>query len=219
MTGTVVSMGADAHRTVQALLPWHVRGSLDAADAAAVEAHLVGCAQCRAEFEWERDLAAATTAMPTDRAGGEAERGFAHLRKRVESSDSPGSVAHAGSVWRRRLSPAVWLHALLAVQFAAIVVLAAFIIGPRNPDAPYHTLGAASHAAAGNVVVRFRPEATERDIRQLLRQANARVVDGPTVSDAYLLDLPAAAQAAALTTLRAQPIVVLAESLDGGARP
>ena len=47
----------------------------------------------------------------------------------------------------------------------------------------------------------------------------ARLVDGPTATDAYLLNVPAERQAAALAGLRASPTVVLAESLDAGARP
>ena len=39
----VVRLDAERHRAVQALLPWHAAGTLDAAEAALVEAHLGAC--------------------------------------------------------------------------------------------------------------------------------------------------------------------------------
>ena len=64
--------------------------------------------------------------------------------------------------------------------------------------------------------MRFRPEASERELRQALQDSDARLVDGPTVTGAYLLHVPAAQQAEALRHLRAHAAVVLAESLETG---
>ena len=43
---------------------------------------------------------------------------------------------------------------------------------------------------------------------------DARIVDGPTTADAYMLHVPKAGLAGALTTLRARADVVLAEPVD-----
>jgi len=53
---------AGEHAQVAELLPWLVNGTLDAASAARVRAHLDDCAACRADFERERELAAAMAA-------------------------------------------------------------------------------------------------------------------------------------------------------------
>jgi hypothetical protein len=69
----------------------------------------------------------------------------------------------------------------------------------------------------GNVVVIFRPDVTEAAMRETLRRTHARLVDGPTAADAWVLSVPAAERSAALTTLKARREVVLAEPMDAGA--
>jgi cysteine synthase len=59
----------------------------------------------------------------------------------------------------------------------------------------------------------FKPDTTEREMRRILQASGARVVDGPTVTDAYVLALPAAQAPAALARLRAEPAVTLAQAL------
>ena len=51
-------------------------------------------------------------------------------------------------------------------------------------------------------------------MRRALRAADARVVGGPTVTDAYLLRIPSL-DADALARLRAEPAVARVESLEG----
>ena len=46
----------------------------------------------------------------------------------------------------------------------------------------------------------------------------ARLVDGPTQADAYVLQIPAARRELALATLRARHEIVLAQPIDGAAR-
>ena len=81
-------------------------------------------------------------------------------------------------------------------------------------------MGAAkSVAAAANVVVMFKPEASEREIRNALRASGARMVDGPTASNAWLLSVPGQGHLQAIARLRAQPAVAIAESLDARQAP
>ena len=53
---------------------------------------------------------------------------------------------------------------------------------PTEPSAP--------PASSASLVVVFDPAATESDFRRSLRAAGARIVDGPTQANAYLLDVP-----------------------------
>jgi acyl-CoA synthetase (AMP-forming)/AMP-acid ligase II len=87
-------------------------------------------------------------------------------------------------------------------------------IWPAAPPARYHTLAGVAALAAGNVVVIFRPDTRERELRATLEASHARVVDGPTAADAYVLRVPASQRLAALATLRARPDITLAEPID-----
>ena len=169
MNGTVVRLGTDPHQAVQALLPWYVAGGLARAEVEEVEAHLAGCASCQAELAWERKLLVAQAAP--GRPGGDVERGLAALHRRIAADEDRAPRA---SSWR---AGAPWLRWVLAAQFAAIVGLATMLVAPRLPTEPYHALGSAGHAAAGNVLVRFRQDASEADIRRTLNQVGARLVE------------------------------------------
>jgi anti-sigma factor RsiW len=46
--GNIVSLRDASHDEIETLLPWFVSGGLEAGEAALVEAHLAGCAECRA---------------------------------------------------------------------------------------------------------------------------------------------------------------------------
>jgi len=85
---------------------------------------------------------------------------------------------------------------------------------PRPSAGLYHVLGAPRAAAPGNMVAIFKPETTEREIRAALDDAGARIVDGPTGADAFVLTTPAAQRAGALARLRAKTSVVMAEPVD-----
>jgi hypothetical protein len=67
--------------------------------------------------------------------------------------------------------------------------------------------------------VRFRPDATEQELRDALRDSNARLVHGPTSTDAYVLAVPAEHVNDAVARLRARRVVLLVESLDGASPP
>jgi len=68
------------------------------------------------------------------------------------------------------------------------------------------------------LVVAFRPETPERDVRRILRACGARIVGGPTAGDAYLLDTDADVHQA-LASLHAERAVALAEPFAGDGRP
>ena len=152
-----------------------------------------------------------------------AERGLAQLRARIQSADQAkqSPLPSRPTLRPGRWSGLVpWMPWALGAQFAAIVLLTVVLVAPpKRSEISYRALGSPPQSAPANLVVRFKPDAAERDIRRALQDAGARLVDGPTVTDAYLLNVPAERQAAALAGLRATPTVVLAESLDAGARP
>ena len=97
-------------------------------------------------------------------------------------------------------------------------------LSPSPSPAPqFHALGApaspSGQAGAGNLIVRFRPDATEQEMLRVLRDSQARLVYGPTTTDAWLLAVPAGLESAAVRQLREERAVLLVESLDGRAVP
>jgi hypothetical protein len=201
----VVPLDTDEHHAVQALLPWYVTGRLDSEDVARVDAHLADCARCQDELDLDRALQAA---QPLSAERGDVERGLARMRGLIESGPQ-----------RMRPAPSRWLRWMLGGQFAVIALLTALLLVPHPGLDVYKALGTPGAAPAANVVVMFKPDATEQEIRAALRGSSARLVDGPTASNAYLLSLPSREHAAAIAHLRAQPAVSLAESLDAKQAP
>ncbi len=114
-----------------------------------------------------------------------------------------------------------WLRWTVAAQWALIVGLIALLARPDGTPAEYRVLGngVGGGNVAGNLVVMFQPNTTERELRRILQAQGARVVDGPTVTDAYLLSVPEENRDRALQALRGDPAVKLAEALDDGGAP
>jgi anti-sigma factor RsiW len=211
----IIRFQGDSHRQTQTLLPWYANGSLEPEETAQVEAHLVECADCRADLKLEQALCISVAALPDDM-----EQGWSKLRDRVQGRSEPGPrPTPRTAAFLGRGLPAVWVLTAQAASLAVIAGLAWIALFPARPSATYRVLGSAPVAAAGNVVVVFRPTTTERDLRAALVGEAARIVDGPTASDAYVLQVAAATRGAALARLRANSHVLLAEPIDADGRP
>jgi len=206
----IIRLHGDPHEQTQRLLPWYANGTLEGDEAAVVEAHLPECAECRTDLRLERALGREIASLPTD-----AAHGWASLRERLEE---PGRTSlPAPRAFLRRPVPIGWA---LAAQAASLVLIVGLAWTATRPSPPrYVALGAPATAAPGNVVVIFNPTTSEQDLRGAVVQSGARIVDGPTASDAYVLHVDAGSRAAALTRLRSDAHVALAEPIDADARP
>ena len=201
-----------SHGEAEELLPWYANGQLDEADRAIVDAHLSSCAYCRQQLAIERRLIEEFQAIEP-----EVESGWSRLRGRIASDEPvpifraprPGRLAEA---WAFLTRPAV---ATLAVaQLAFVIVAGSALLWLSRPA--YHVLGSPPPAAAGNLIIMFRADATEQDIRDVLKSAGATIVDGPTPANAYVLHVAAARRNVALKTLQANDNVQLAQPIVGG---
>ncbi len=212
MMGRIIRLHDDHHWETQSLLPWYVTGRLDARDKAKVETHLGGCAECQAELAWERRTRTEVASLPAD-----VDQGWAELRRQMTLGASKRAHRRAGPAWfaagLRWFAVRPWMGWVLAGQAISLIVVVAVAPTAHRPAA-YHALGAAPVVTPGNLVVIFRPDTSERQIRELLKAASARLVDGPTSADAYVLTTPANHRAAALATLRGQAAILLAEPID-----
>lgn len=199
------------HDEAEELLPWYANGQLDEADRLRVDAHLSSCAYCRQQLVLERRLIDEFQAMAP-----EVESGWARLRNRIERPMArritrPARSAALAEAWAFLTRPAI--AALAAAQLAFVVIAGATLVSLGQPA--YHTLGSAPAPATGNVIVMFRADATEQDIRNVLRSAGASLVDGPTPANAYLLHVAPKRRQIALRTLQADVNVQLAQPIDG----
>jgi anti-sigma factor RsiW len=210
MSGRVLPFDPAAHKVADVLLPWFVNGTLDQDELAFVEQHLSECVRCQREVQWLRELRAACI-------DGEAAPGastvFRNLRRQLDQPRAGrGRGASLGKLWKR--APP-WSRWAMAAELAAIVALGAVLLPTTDGLAPYRTLGARSAAApTGSLVVVFDPTTPESELRRMLRKAEARVADGPTQTNAYVLKVAAQRQVEAVQALRAEPAVVLVEQLD-----
>jgi len=210
----VLPMDGAEHQAVQLLLPWHGNGMLSDAELAQVEAHLASCARCRADLAWQARLRGARPEQATLAQAPAVDRGWAALRAQIAAPDD----TPAPRVPRKLGTALPWWPIALALQSSLLVLVSlAFawsMFAPRGE--PYRALGTGAPDSAANALVVFRPEATQAQMRDALRAGDARIVGGPTVTDAYLLHLNATGRDA-LARLRAQPGVLRIEALDAEA--
>jgi anti-sigma factor RsiW len=217
--GNIIQLHGEEHHQAQLLLPWFVSGKLDGEDRARFEAHLANCPECQGELGLELRLQAEVASLPV-----EVEHAWTSLQARLQHRPRPLAKAlawlsQAGRTVGRKLHPArPWLGWACAAALGLVLA-----VGPAVQKATqagrYHALSAPSSRPLGDIVVVFRPDATELSIRQALKQAHARLTDGPTAGDAYMLEAPLSQRAAALASLRAQKAVMLAEPIDDGEAP
>jgi anti-sigma factor RsiW len=218
--GNIIRLHPGRHDEIRALLPWYVTGRLDETEHARVAAHVSSCRECQEELEFERRLEVEVAIAPVD-----VEHGWASMQRRLETA-SPARKGGAIGAWYAKLVGGTariwragpsWLGWALASQAVLVLIAGALAgrmtVGPAAP-ARYHTLSSVPATPAGNVVVIFRPDTREEALRHALQAADARLIDGPTAADAYVLHVPPAERTSALAGLRARREVVLAQPLD-----
>ena len=216
MSGQILPFDDTEHRIADALLPWFVNETLSDDERASVDRHLCECARCRREVEFLRQLQTFCRSAP---ATIDATPGPRNLKDRASGASSRGSVGpwlqRFLEHWRRAPQ---WTRWVIAGEFAVAVALTPFVGAlDRESSTPYRTLGASPASPFGTIAVVFMPDIAEAEMRRILQAAGARIVDGPTSTDAYVLQVPTEHRTDALVTLRSEPAVVFAEPLSARA--
>lgn len=169
------------------LLAWYANDTLDPVERAAVDDHLKDCAHCRDEIVFLRAL----------------RKGV----KAVGQTSAPGELGLKRLLRDVRTRPVVerhWWRPALAAAAVVIVVQGVLLATFWSRDAGITPLGGETR---NNVVqIQFQPTATEAQIRSLLQEAGATLIDGPGALGVYriVLDKPDPA----LTQLQARTDVV-----------
>jgi hypothetical protein len=218
--------GERVHQRVWELLPWYANGTLAERERERVEAHLAACLRCQEEERVCRSTAGAL-AEAGEVAPAPHPVQLQRMLARVEESEREERESAGG---RRLLAPLRSLvqatprplRGALAAQAAVILLLVGFLVwSARHPTPPasYLTLSNPEPAAVPSVRLRvmFSPQATEREIRDLLHGIQGKIKDGPSPSGAYTVEVPAASDPAdvVLARLRSEPQVMLAEPAAG----
>jgi hypothetical protein len=215
MNGRILAMDKTIHEQVQTLLPWFVIDKLTGEELELVNRHLHVCEECQSDFSWQCKLQATP---PDDEVELNVDSAYAKLLPRLmpaQAKVQPQSLRNMlAKFWQRNPG---WMQLALAVQFVAIIGLTVLLASPTGNVAMYRALGSNMNAT-GNMVVVFSPTTSEQELRRILHNAGARIVDGPTVTDAYLLNVPEEKLDGALRELRGDRAVVLAESLRSGGK-
>jgi hypothetical protein len=210
MSGRVLPFDSSAHAAADVLLPFYANGTLRGEELAFVEQHVRACEECQREVDWLRRIYAACAAHPL----------LQDVARLVP--DSLIDVANRGlrRNWRARIQEGwriahPWTRWALAAQLGAIVVLATLLATDTRDVASYRTLGVSNPSAHTRdaVAVMFDPGITESDMRRIVLGVGARIVDGPSSADIFVLEIPAERTAQALQTLRTERAVRLAERL------
>jgi len=201
----------DPHAEVEELLPWYSTGQLDDLDRALVDKHLASCVACQRQLRFDHQMIDEFQSLEP-----QVDGGWNRIRARIEQDAQPSwrSQRALGSAWNLLRRPAV--ATLAAAQLAFVVLAGGIFLSLSRPD--YHALSSATQPPAGNVIVIFRADATQKDVVDALRASGASLVGGPTSADAYLLRVPPERRAAALAALQADQDVQMAQPIDQGGR-
>ena len=209
MSDRIVRIDVASHKVAHVLLPWFVNGTLKEDELAFVRRHLDECVDCRQEVDWLRELRAACIA-------GETMPGtsvvFRNLRHQLE-----GPRDETNSSTRLRPSgrdvPRWWRWAV-AAQFATIILLGGLLLASTDDSSLYRTLGDGDRGpATGSLVVVFDPSVSMAEVQRILQSAGARIVDGPTQANGYVLEAPPGKTDQALQAIRSERAALLVEPL------
>jgi putative zinc finger protein len=231
------------------LLPWHANGTLGAVDRANVDAHVAACYACRTTLAVERRIVEAIRA-PRDNVEQSPHAGWQKLAARIDGevtaehavepaggsleganpdSAEPVSIA-SHAVARRRINWPAVLGLAVAVQAAAIAVLAIALVRHRQAEllAPNYrvTANADPTLAANGPLVRiaFDRSVDEGAARTVAQAVSGRILAGPSPDNVYTFEFrPGSAAARAVdekvSWLRRQAHVQLVEPVVLGPRP
>jgi hypothetical protein len=231
--------GERIHQRIWELVPWYVNGTLSGPDLERVEDHMAGCRRCQDEAEACQRTSEAIKGLrevaPSPHPV-QLQRVLARIDRMEEEEDEAGRLeagereakyAPAGrwfGVPRRALQALVAQAALIVLLVGALAwrEMRSGAVPPRaSAPAVYQTLSdpAPVPSPGGTVAVRvmFSPQATEKEIRDLLLAVHGEITAGPSPLGAYTVEVTAADPVSVvLTRLRSDSMVTFAQPAAGG---
>ncbi|AMR65381.1 hypothetical protein [Aquipseudomonas alcaligenes] len=169
-------------RALLELLPWYLNGTLEGAELAAVEALLLRSAEAREELEVLRRLAAAVREQEQAHEAPPFELGWARLQRSLQQE---GRSAPRRDWWKPGLAAAAAL--VIALQLG-------ILMRPAQVDSDWQLQsGGSEQVLSGGyrVQLRFVEHAQWQQIRALLLELDAVLVDGPSALGVVQVHVPA----------------------------
>ena len=172
----------DTHAEAWALLPWLANGRIADDDREWVEAHVAGCAECRAELAAQRLVATQMSQDTGPASVNDEQKSFNKLWARIEAAEAATTPATGTLGGGSRGSRTVrWLAAAVVVQALGLGVLGFSalrgdavakddIVTVSNPEPRLN-------APAVRIV--FAPEASIETVNTLLTHQGLSIVEGP----------------------------------------
>jgi hypothetical protein len=178
----------DTHAEAWALLPWLANGRIAPEDREWVEAHVQGCADCRAELASQRLVASHVNREESGSpqpAASEEQRSFNKLWARIEAAESastPATGTTGAAVPVPRSSRTVrWLAAAVVVQAIGLGVLGIAFLGndSRGRGEIITVADPQSRLNAPAVSLAFAPQTSMGIVNTLLTHQGLSIVEGP----------------------------------------
>jgi Putative zinc-finger len=204
------------HQEVSALIPWYVNSRLSESERLKADAHIAGCAACRADLLVERQVFEGIKDAPTVEYMPAAS--LKRLQARLDSLRSAAPAADTAPVvavrggWRKR--------SLMAASVAVMAIGISLLLADRwvqfraQQAAPNYRTVTSSPPRARDEVIRavFAPTITLVEMQAILEEADLRIVSGPTEAGVYSLAAKSnRAVRSSLALLRQHPTVRFAE--------
>ena len=195
------------------LLPWYLNGTLQEDERRQVDQHLSSCAACRAELDELAQLNVQLHEVYAAQSEPSTQIQRAVLAQVQREASEKGAKPVTGSAWLNGLDN--WFRSLFIPRWApalAVTLLVAqlglllwSLTLPALSD-QVTTRGIGAPTVRLRVV--FQEAASERQIRVLVQGVHGRIVDGPALDGAYIMEVPAGDGTAAqkkVDALRSQP--------------
>ena len=208
------------HDSATMLLPWYINGSLDDEQRKMVDSHIAVCLTCRSELSTQRRVAQVVQSRDTASVG--ADTGFAQLRRRIQPERR--TLFSRVRDWScSKLSAPAWVWAS-GVAVAASVFMALPLLhglsGPVTVPGEFRTLSADDghldfHANSLRLV--FSAGIDDKTQQDILHRVSAVAVTAPSSHGVLTVQVPDGELASALTLLRNQKEVRLAEPVFSAA--
>ena len=172
-------------RALLELLPWYLNGTLTGSELAAVEALLLRSAEAREELEVLRRLATAVREQEQQCHGEQVppyEMGWARLQRSLQQASRGG----ARRDW--------WKPGLAAAAALVVALQLGILMRPAQVDSDWQLQGGGQEqllSGGYRVQLRFVEHAQWQQIRALLLELDAVLVDGPSALGIVQVHVPA----------------------------
>jgi len=173
----------DTHAEAWALLPFLANGRIAADDREWVEAHVAGCAECRAELDSQRMIATQMSREDHPTAANEEQKSFNKLWARIEAAETATTPATGtfGAGGTRASRTVRWLAAAVVVQAIGLGVLGVGALKSEGPvgDGTVTVTNPETRLNAPAVRIVFAPQASIDTVNTLLTHQGLSIVSGP----------------------------------------